>query len=225
MQTVGYYYTDKSQTPLKWHTWMKISTILGAIRSIIVIFNVVKDYRILQGVDGLPSLFLKDILPLYIIEIVFHIVWIGLCITVFIGLRKFKPYGLYLLIAMSVFRIIIYVVLGILWTLFAENGLNSLSPTQIEVLEPLVSAISTKAFSQARSMAIVSVVFGVLIYIYYDKRKPLFFPEMAQYLSEYDDYDEDDEYDEEDDTDEDDYDEYDENDETEEDDECTKIKY
>lgn len=74
-------------------------------------------------------------------------------------------------------------------------------------------------------MAIVSVVFGVLIYIYYDKRKPLFFPEMAQYLSELDDYDEDDEYDEEDDTDEDDYDEYDENDETEEDDKCTKIEY
>lgn len=163
----NYYYTDKSQTPLSGNTWTIFSLIFGAIYSLGMILQISYNYDQMSGTD-IFSVLKSSLIFLFITECVLNLIWIVMCIITCLGLSKLESYGWSSLMIMLVFRIIANIILGILWIVLTKE------------LSSYFSSVYVSDFS----FAFASLLISIPIFIYYDKRKPIFFPDMIENIPE-----------------------------------------
>lgn len=156
----NYYYTDRSQTPLTWHNWFIFTLGIGSVISLGSLFTSFLNFNYLSEIiDSSELIVTLEVITGF--ECICNIVWAILCIITAIGLSKFKTSGWICLIAAFITRPVLNLVIGCMWMSFDLSlGIASL-------ISAFVIALS-----------------DIPIYIYYNKRKPLFFPEMINNIAD-----------------------------------------
>lgn len=141
-------YTDRSKTPLAYHNFFRFVALpLG----ILVTFgNIFEELSYFKDFQLRPS----DLLYfLTVIDLIFFLTDLALLVVCIVGLFHWSPYGWY--------AVMIHLSLTVVYRLYIVIVFNLYDIPDV---------------SMADASLISAVIIGILVAIYYFKRKPLFFP-------------------------------------------------